>query len=171
MARRTSRAEFRELAAAARAAIPDLNLSTDLIAGFPGETETEFAETRRFVAEIGFSRLHVFTYSPRPGTAAARMPEQLPKQTRKARARELIDLGKELSYAFHQRYVGERRPVLWETAVGGNGDGLRWVGYTDNYIRVNAAGPSDLFNQITPVHLQEAHPDFVEGDILPEATA
>jgi threonylcarbamoyladenosine tRNA methylthiotransferase MtaB len=163
MARRTSQAAFGQLAEAARAAIPDLNLSTDLIVGFPGETEAEFEETMGYVAEIGFSRLHVFSYSQRPGTAAATMPHQVPGPVKKERTRRLIALGQEMSLAFHEQFLGDTRAVLWETAVGADNAGLRWVGYTDNYLRVQASGPATLFNQITPTRLEQANPDGLLG--------
>ncbi|MCL4261784.1 MAG: tRNA (N(6)-L-threonylcarbamoyladenosine(37)-C(2))-methylthiotransferase MtaB [Anaerolineae bacterium] len=167
MARRTSRASFRELAQAARATIPRLNLSTDLIVGFPGETETDFANSLDFVREIGFTRLHVFSYSPRPGTAAARFPDQISGPVKKVRTKQLIALGQELSLAFHQALVGQTVEVLWETAVGADNGGLRWAGYTDNYVRVMANGPTDLFNRVTPVTITDARPDGVSGH-LPE---
>lgn len=163
MARRTSQAAFGQLAEAARAAIPDLNLSTDLIVGFPGETEAEFAETMGYVAEIGFSRLHVFSYSQRPGTAAATMPGQVSGPVKKERTRRLIELGQEMSLAFHERFLGDTRAVLWETAVGADNAGLRWIGYTDNYLRVQASGPVTLFNRITPTRLEQANPDGLLG--------
>jgi threonylcarbamoyladenosine tRNA methylthiotransferase MtaB len=166
MARRTSRASFRALVEAARAAIPDLNLSTDLIAGFPGETEEELAETLEYAGEIGFGRLHVFGYSPRPGTAAARMPGQVPGPVKKERVARLLALGEALSLAFQRRYDGTTRPVLWETAAGATPEGLRWVGYTDNYIRVTAAGPADLMNRVTPTRLDAARPDGMAGRIV-----
>ncbi|GAB4157292.1 MAG: tRNA (N(6)-L-threonylcarbamoyladenosine(37)-C(2))-methylthiotransferase MtaB [Candidatus Promineifilaceae bacterium] len=165
MARRTRRASFRALAAAARAAIPHLNLTTDIIVGFPGETEAEFQQSLDFVREIGFSRLHVFNYSQRPGTAAATMPHQVPLETRKERSRRMIELGESLSLAFHQQYVGSAASVLWEAAVGADDAGLRWVGYTDNYIRVHASGPDDLFNRITPVHLTAAQANGMMGQL------
>ncbi len=165
MARRTSRASFRELATAARACIPDLNLSTDLIVGFPGETEADFADSLDFVQEIAFSRLHVFSYSPRPGTAAARFPDQIPGAVKKDRTRRMIELGKSLSLAFHQQYEQATREVLWETAVGADENGLRWIGYTDNYIRVTANGTADLLNTVTPTRLSEARPDGMIGEI------
>ncbi|HEX6386862.1 MAG TPA: tRNA (N(6)-L-threonylcarbamoyladenosine(37)-C(2))-methylthiotransferase MtaB [Anaerolineae bacterium] len=167
MARRTSRASFRELVAAARAAIPDLNLSTDVIVGFPGESEADFEASLAYVREIGFGRLHVFSYSPRPGTAAARFPNQVHGTVKKERTRRMIELGQELSLAFHQRYAGRTLNVLWETNTGADKDGLRWTGYTDNYIRVTAHGPADLFNKVTPTRLDEAHPDGTFGTILP----
>ena len=167
MARRTRRAAFRTLAAAARAAIPHLSLTTDIIVGFPGETEAEFQQSMEFVREMGFARLHVFNYSQRPGTAAATMPRQVPLETRKERSRRMIELGERLSLAFHEQYVGVTAPVLWETAVGADDAGLRWVGYTDNYIRVQASGPADLFNRITPVQLSAAQVNGMMGR-LPE---
>ena len=173
MARRTSRNSFRELITAARAHIPHLNLSSDIIVGFPGETEAHFQESLDFVEEISFSRLHVFSYSPRPGTAAAKMPDQIHGPAKKERTQRMIELGKSLSHNFHRQYVGSTMPVLWETAtsaalsagVGANGDGLRWVGYTDNYIRVQAVGPSDLFNRVTQTQLTAASADGLIGTI------
>ena len=165
MARRTSRASFSELARAAREAIPDLNLTTDIIVGFPGETDDDFADSLAYVRQIGFTRLHVFSYSQRPGTAAATFADQIPNKVKKARARQMIDVGHELSLAFHQQYVGQRLNVLWETAVGADNGGLRWVGYTDNYIRVSANGPADLFNRVTPTKIEMARADSVIGSL------
>ncbi|MCZ2112280.1 MAG: tRNA (N(6)-L-threonylcarbamoyladenosine(37)-C(2))-methylthiotransferase MtaB [Anaerolineae bacterium] len=165
MARKTTRTKFRRLAADARAHIPDLNLSTDLIVGFPGETDEEFAETMAYVEELAFARLHVFTYSPRPGTAAARMSGQLPREVKRERAGRLIALGERLSEAFHRRYEGTTRPVLWETATGAERDGLCWAGYTDNYIRVTAVGPADLMQRVTPTRLRDADDHGMRGTI------
>ncbi len=170
MARRTNRNSFRRLAAHARRDIANLNLSTDIIAGFPGETVEDFYESLGFVSEIGFSRLHVFPYSRRPGTAAADMDGHLPRQVKKERARHLIDLGQKLSLAFHERYVGRTVDVLWETPAGADAHGLRWVGYTDNYIRVTAYSPADLFNRVTPTHLSAARSDGMSGTILDDAS-
>jgi threonylcarbamoyladenosine tRNA methylthiotransferase MtaB len=166
MARRTTRAAFRELASEARRCIPSLNLSTDLIAGFPGETEADFQESLEYVAEIGFSRLHVFPFSRRPGTAAATMDDQLPKAIRKERTRRLIDLGKRLSLEFHCRNEGRTADVLWESTVGAEERERQWVGYTDNYIRVTAFAPVDLFNTVTPTRLSAARPEGMSGRLL-----
>ncbi|MFQ5419183.1 MAG: tRNA (N(6)-L-threonylcarbamoyladenosine(37)-C(2))-methylthiotransferase MtaB [Anaerolineae bacterium] len=166
MARRASRESFRQLAAAARAHIPDLSLTTDIIVGFPGETEAEFEESLDFVREIGFSRLHVFPYSSRPGTAAAAMPGQVPGPVKKERTRRLIQLGESLALAFHRRYERQTRHVLWEANVGADPEGLRWAGYTDNYIRVMAHSPVDLFNSVTVTRLVAARPDVVWGEIV-----
>ena len=166
MARRTSRAAFRALFDEARAHIPDLSVSTDVICGFPGETDEEFAETLEYVEALGFSRIHAFSYSPRPGTAAARMPNQVPGPIKRERTARLIALGERLSQAFHRRYEGATRPVLWETATGAETDGLRWAGYTDNYIRVSAVGPPDLMRRVTPVQLGEARAEGMSGTIV-----
>jgi threonylcarbamoyladenosine tRNA methylthiotransferase MtaB len=165
MARRTNQASFRELVTAARTHIPDLNLSTDIITGFPGETEQDFAESLDYVREMAFARLHVFTYSQRPGTAAAKMPDQLPNALKKERTRQMIELGNAMSETFHAGFVGTEREVLWETAVGADNNGLRWLGYTDNYIRVTASGSADLFNCVTPTQLREARVDGMVGKI------
>ncbi|PIE81854.1 MAG: tRNA (N(6)-L-threonylcarbamoyladenosine(37)-C(2))-methylthiotransferase MtaB [Chloroflexi bacterium] len=169
MARRTNQAAFRELAAAARCHIPHLNLSTDIIVGFPGETEADFQECLDYVRDIGFSRLHVFTYSPRPGTAAAAMPEQIPGSVKKERVQRMIALGNEMSLAFHQQYQGSTMNVLWETSVGANSHGLRWMGYTDNYIRVNGCGSADLFNKVMAVRLENARADGMDGVLQTQA--
>lgn len=166
MARRTRPEMFRQLVAAARANIANLNLSTDMIVGFPGETEGHFAESLDFVTEMAFARLHVFPYSSRPGTVAAKMANQLPKEVKKERTGRMIALGQELTLAFQRRYEGQMATVLWESVVGADDGGLRWAGYTDNYIRVVANGPADLFNQISQVRLLLSRPEAMEGQIL-----
>ena len=166
MARRTSQASFQKLASLAYANIPDLNLSTDIIVGFPGETEADFQQSLDFVREIGFTRLHAFSYSSRPGTAAAKMADHLPKAIKKERVHRMIALGQKLSLAFHRRYETQTRPVLWENAIGADNGGLRWAGYTDNYIRVLAHGPADLFNRVTPTQLIDARSDGLSGEII-----
>lgn len=166
MARRTRRQSFRRLVHNAREAIPNLNVSTDIICGFPGESEDDFRGSQDFVREMAFARLHVFTYSPRPGTAAATMPDQVTKAKRKERTRRMIALGQELSLSFHQAYVGRERDVLWESTQGAGDDGLHWAGYTDNYIRVTASGPADLFNRITATRLFDAQAGGLRGAII-----
>jgi threonylcarbamoyladenosine tRNA methylthiotransferase MtaB len=166
MARRTNQLSFRQLTDEARRYIPNLNLSTDIIVGFPGESEDDFHESLDYVAEISFSRLHVFTYSRRPGTAAAKMDGQLPKAVKKERARQMIALGQKLSLDFHEKYLDQTAEVLWETASGADDNGLRWVGYTGNYIRVAANGPAGLFNRVTPTRLSAARPDGMAGVIV-----
>jgi threonylcarbamoyladenosine tRNA methylthiotransferase MtaB len=167
MARRTSQASFAELVTAARACIPELSVTTDLIVGFPGETEGEFEEGLDYVRAMGFARLHVFSYSARPGTAAARMPGPVSKEVKRERTRRMIELGQALAIAFHQRYEGQVMAVLWESAVGADEGGLRWAGYTDNYMRVTANGAADLHNKVTRARLFDGRIDGLSGIVLP----
>jgi len=153
MARRTTCASFSRLVAAARAAIPDLALTTDLIAGFPGESEDDFRASYEYVADLGFASLHVFSYSPRPGTAAARMRNQVPPQVKQARSRALHALGRAAGRTFRQRYLGRTMEVLWESATGADERGWRWSGLTPNYLRVEVSSRERLANRITPVRL------------------
>lgn len=153
MARRTTTESFADLMAAARARIPDLTLTTDLIAGFPGETEAEFEETHRFVEQIGFARLHVFSYSPRPGTAAARMAGQVPHAVRKARRRRLVELSDRLWADYRRAHLGRRLDVLWESARGATPEGFVWSGFTPNYLRAVAVSPEMIGNTITAARL------------------
>jgi threonylcarbamoyladenosine tRNA methylthiotransferase MtaB len=181
MARRNRVADFEALVAAARAAIPGLTITTDLIAGFPGETEEDFNETVGFARRVGFAHIHAFPYSAREGTAAARFGGQVPEVERKRRVRALIELDAELGAVVRRSFIRDMRPVLWENLehtdglgapVGApapasekpaHGDAVIWSGLTDNYLRVLAAAPAelDLHNRITPVHLER-----LEGDVL-----
>lgn len=166
MARRTTCASFRRLVEAARAAIPDLALTTDLIAGFPGESDDDFRASYEYVASIGFAGLHVFPYSARPGTAAARMRNQVPHRVKEARCRALIALGREMGRAFRQRYVGRIMEVLWESATGADEHGWRWSGLTPNYLRVEVTSREVLHNRVTPVHLVALREDnILEGEL------
>ena len=114
MARRNRVADFEALVAATRTAIPGLTVTTDLIAGFPGETEGDFSETLDFARRVGFAHIHAFPYSARQGTAAARFDGQVPEVERKRRVRALIELDAELGATVRRTFVGEVRPVLWE---------------------------------------------------------
>jgi len=127
MNRRYTTAEYRDAVARIRACMPDAAITTDLIAGFVGETEEEHKETLRFVEEIGFARIHVFPYSRRKGTKADAMEGHLPRVLKEARTRELIALGEQLEAAFIDRQIGKTVSVIMED------DG---TGYTGNYIRV-----------------------------------
>ncbi len=184
MARRNRAADFEALAQAARARIPGLTLTTDLIAGFPGETESDFADTMAFARRVGFAHIHAFPYSARQGTAAARFGGQVPEPERKRRVRALNDLDAELGRAVRASFIGGTRPVLWENRHDappapqswgesgspqnwGVGGAVVWSGLTDNYLRVRSAVPDgiDLHNRITPVHLVRLAEDVLWGEI------
>ena len=134
MNRRYTTEEYRQNADRLRACMPDAAITTDVIAGFPGETEAEHAETAAFLRQVGFARLHVFPYSRRPGTKAAAMPHQLTRQEKAKRAKELIAVGEELERAFIDRQINTVQQVLMEE------DG---TGYTGNYVRVRCPGPAN----------------------------
>ena len=157
MGRRYTAAEFTTLVAAARAAIPDLALTTDVIAGFPGETVAEFAESLAFVEAIGFARAHIFPYSARPGTVAAGLPGQVPPRVKAERAQTMRAVAAAGDRAFRQRFVGHTMAVLWETSRPGE-HGPVWSGLTDNYLRVQAVCPADLADRIIPARLAALTP-------------
>jgi len=164
MARKTTQDSFRQLVKTARAICPEIAITTDLIAGFPGETEEEFAETMAFVKAIGFAGGHVFTYSPRQGTAAARMPGQVPSPVRRERNAHLRELLEADSLAYQARFLYRTLPVLWENAAALGPNGWQMSGLTDNYMRVNAAAPQDLWNQITDVKMIKLEGGVWEGE-------
>src|SRR6266540_2698365 len=152
-------AEFLERVEHAKAEVGGLGLSTDVIVGFPGETEAQFRATMRVVRRVGFSKLHVFRYSQRPGTPAAELPGQLPDTVKKRRARELIALGAELRRRFHEQHLGRPLSVLVETA----GDGLA-EGTSDNYIKVRFAGGPSLVDQVVTVRGVRADNEGMEAE-------
>jgi threonylcarbamoyladenosine tRNA methylthiotransferase MtaB len=162
MARRGRAADFRALAAAARSAVPDINLTTDVIVGFPGETEAEWAATLGFVREIGFGHVHVFGFSPRPGTKAATLPDPVDEPTRQRRSQELHVLAARLRREALEPLVGQRCPVLIEGERGRPAaDGIWWEGYSPAYHRVVVAAPADvdLGNRIAHVRVDAVGAD------------
>ena len=144
MRRRYDRWQFLDAISAIRKAVPEAAVTTDVIAGFPGETESDFEETYCLSQEVGFSAMHVFPYSARPGTSAAHFRDDVPPQVKSERVGRLIALSQELGASYRSRFVGTSRRVLWESRKAG-----KWVGLTDNYIRVTARSDRDLANEIT----------------------
>jgi threonylcarbamoyladenosine tRNA methylthiotransferase MtaB len=165
MNRKTTPDDFARLVEMARRLIPEVAITTDLIAGFPGEDEGEFAETLAFVQAMHFAGGHVFTYSARPGTAAARMATQVPHPLRKERGAHLRAVLAESADAYQARFLGRELPVLWESATGLGPQGWQLSGLTDNYLRVSAWSAQAIINQITPVHLSQAAGDRIIGKI------
>ena len=166
MRRNTSRDEFRALVAAARAMMPDVAITTDVIAGFPGETETEFAETLEYVQEIGFADGHIFTYSPRQGTPAARMKGQVEKSVRKERNAALRAVFAEMGEAYRNQFVGETLSVLWEANQSMSDAGWTMQGLTGNYLRVQTVASEPRWNQVDQVKLLKIEGDVILGEII-----
>jgi len=165
MARKTTPASFRDLVAAARSIVPDAAITTDVIAGFPGETEEEFAESLAFVREMNFAGGHVFTFSPRPGTGAARMKGQTRPEVRKKRNRILADALEESANAYRRKFVGRKMSVLWESTTEMGEWGWRMEGLTGNYLRVTAVTPSPRWNEIDTVRLTALEGNWLTGEL------
>lgn len=168
MARKTTPASFARLLEAARAASPDISITTDVIVGFPGETEEEFADSLAFVKAMDFSGGHVFTFSPRPGTAAARYSAQVPLAVRKERNAIMRAALAETAGRYRHRFVGDTLAVLWESFDALGPQGWRMHGLTDNYLRVAAMAPQPLWNTFSRVRMDQVVEDGMVGTIQPE---
>jgi len=171
MARKTTPSSFTALVEAARLAIPGVAITTDVIVGFPGETGAEFVESLAFINEMHFAGGHAFTFSARAGTAAARMPNQVPYSLRKERNAQLRAVFEKSAADYQDGFVGQVLPVLWESAAGLGPDGWELSGLTDNYLRVSARAPRRLWNQITPVYLASPCVGGLQGYISPSTPA
>lgn len=165
MLRKTELPEFARLIQQFRAAAPGMAITTDLIAGFPGETEEEFQAGLDFVRRMDFAGGHVFPYSARPGTSAARMTGQVPHPLRRQRAAALRAVLAESSRRFHRAFLGSCQQVLWESAEALDGGAWRMHGLTDNYLRVSALAGENRWNQIDPVRLNRLEDDEFAGEI------
>ena len=165
MARRCTTASFRRLVADARAAIPDLIVTTDLIVGFPGESNADFAKGLAFVEEMRFAHAHLFPFSAREGTAAAAFAGAVPKEIKRRRLQQMQAVVAATGRAERARFAGGTRPVLFEGEGKPLADqpGRLWFGLTDNYLRVATVAPEtvDLHNVLMPITL-----DGVEGDVM-----
>ena len=157
MNRHYTTAQFAQLVAEVRAAVPGVAISTDIIVGFPGETEEDFAAGMDFVRRMGFARMHVFPYSARRGTPAARRTDQVPPMVRKERAARMQALAEELAEGYHRSMLGSVAEVLFETQEDGVTDGL-----TETYVRVYTDAPVTR-GEIVPVRLTHIYKDGVWG--------
>ena len=163
MRRRYTAREFAEALNAIRRRLPDVAITTDMLVGFPGETDQDFAATRRFCREAGFAALHVFPFSARPGTLAAKMPDQVSAAMKRARVQEMLAVGEELRGCFLARFQGSVADVLFEQRVRDN----MWEGLTGNYIRVVAPSEESLENHIVAVRLDRRQGSGFRGELRP----
>jgi threonylcarbamoyladenosine tRNA methylthiotransferase MtaB len=164
MARRTTQTEFAQLVVTARTKIPDLSITTDVIVGFPGESEAEFDQSIAFVEKMAFARLHIFRYSRRDGTTAARLKGQVSPPVMQTRSRQMHVLNARLEEKFRHRFLGRTMPVLWESSEP-FGAACQWSGLTGNYLRVvGQTGPEvDLHNSVTETELINSVPGAIQG--------
>ncbi len=158
MKRRYSVSDYQSSVSLIRALVPDVAITTDVIVGFPGETDREFDESYELCQQLEFARIHVFPYSPRQGTEAAKMPDKVSDKVKKERSRKMLALAKESAQNFRRGHIGKVMSVLWEGQSGGI-----WSGLTDNYIRVYIRSDEDLTNKLVPVELTEVRGDGLWG--------
>jgi threonylcarbamoyladenosine tRNA methylthiotransferase MtaB len=166
MRRRYTARLYAEAVELVRERIPDVAITADVIAGFPGETDEEFEETYALCQRVGFASMHVFPYSVRPGTSAAHFGDQVASEVKSRRAQALLELAETQEAQFRMRSLGQVRPVLWEEAREANGLTL-WSGLTDNYIRVVGESAAPLANQITMARLTSLENGLVHACPLP----
>ena len=166
MSRRGRRAEFLALTERLRQIRPDLNITTDLIVGFPGESEAEWQQTLELAETAGFGDIHVFAFSPRPGTRAATLPDPVPRDVQRRRSETLQTLAEKLRQAARARLVGRRVEVLVEGSPEDRQGGLIWSGYSPDYQRIHFPGPPDLINRIVPVTVTGEHSGRLEGEAI-----
>ena len=162
MRRRYTPRQYAQAVEAIERRVPNAAITADVIVGFPGETEAMFRETYRFCQGIGYAGLHVFPYSPRPGTSAAHFGEGVEERVKRERMSSMLALAKERARRYRRGMLGTARPVLWESCHG-VGEATVWSGLTDNYIRVAVACERALENSITPVVLERQAGEVVWG--------
>jgi threonylcarbamoyladenosine tRNA methylthiotransferase MtaB len=165
MGRKITLESYADLLFQARIAIPDVAITTDIITGFPGETEQEFSESAAFVKEMDFANGHVFTYSARPGTAAVNLPDPMPHSLGKQRNAMMRQIFQASSLAYRRQHLEQDLQVLWEKAVPINPHRWELSGLSDNYLRVRANFPSPCQNQIMKVHITGIQKDGLAGEI------
>jgi threonylcarbamoyladenosine tRNA methylthiotransferase MtaB len=172
MRRRYSARRFLAVASLVRERVPDVAITTDVMVGFPGETETDFRETHSLCQEAGFAAIHVFPYSRRPGTAAALMRDQVAAAVKRHRLERMLALARASAAAFRAGFQGRTMTVLWEEARPRRGARPVWQGLTGNYLRVytDAENPAagsprqDLTNLLLPTRLSRAAADGLWGE-------
>ena len=162
MRRRYSTSQFAASVELVRQMHPDAGITTDIIVGFPGESDDDFTASLDFATAMRFSDIHAFPYSPRPGTSAAYFRDQVAEPEKRARMGEMLDLSAESALRFRENQLGAVRPVLWERSSDREGV---WSGLTDNYLRVRAACGSTLSNRITNARLTSLEGDWVLAEV------
>lgn len=164
MRRHYSVADYQEAMSLIRRAMPDAAITTDVMVGFPGESDEEFEQSYRLCQEIDFANIHVFTYSPRPGTSAAKMPGQVDDRLKKERSLRMLELARQSARKFCERFLWQNARVLWEKEVA-PGSGI-YSGLSDNYIRVFIDSRQPLTSQLLQVRLVRVHKQGLWGEVI-----
>ena len=162
MKRRYIPAQYERQVDQIKTMVPEVGITTDVIVGFPGEPDRAFDETYQLCRRIGFSKIHVFPYSARPGTTAAHFSDQIETKVKEERAERLLDLSREQGKQFRHGLVGSRQSVLWESRSSVPGAQI-WSGFSSNYIRASTVSSSNLRNQISLTDLQHVDGEIVWG--------
>jgi len=149
-----------------REALPGLAITSDVIVGFPGETEEEFMETYNFIRDYRFSELHVFPYSKRTGTPAARMPDQIPEEVKNERVHRLISLSDQLAKEYASEFEGQVLEVIPEEVYKEEPDSGLYIGYTDNYLKVKFPATEDMVGKLVKVKITKAGYPYNEGEFV-----
>ena len=161
MNRKYSTQDIREIANRLRRYYPDVMLTTDIIVGFPGETDEEFETTKKFLEEIKLYKMHVFPYSKREGTVAAKMENQIDGNIKEERSKELIELSNKNQEEYNKTYIGRKVEVLFEEK-----DGEYYKGHTQNYIMVKYKTDENLENTIKEVEVKNAEQEHILGNSI-----
>lgn len=163
MNRKYTTKDYKEAVELLRDKIEDIALTTDIIVGFPGENDEEFNQSYHFVKEIAFSQIHVFKFSPRQGTPAARMKDQIAPEVKEKRSRKMIELGQFLQNQFLVQQIGKTMDVLFENTLDDHEE--IFEGHTPNYLKVEVHSKEDIKNQILPVTFQGIKNHSLIGNI------
>ena len=166
MKRRYSLDGYVKAVSSIKEAVPGTAITTDIMVGFPGESDEEFERSYLFCQEAGFANIHVFPFSPRPGTAAAEMPNQVKDKVKKERTQRMLKLAQRSLRSFCEQFLGQTMWVLWEKET--SLDSGIYSGLTDNYIRVFAPSEKSLANKITPVKLVAFYNRGILGELVSE---
>ncbi|MCC0665390.1 tRNA (N(6)-L-threonylcarbamoyladenosine(37)-C(2))-methylthiotransferase MtaB [Clostridioides sp. ZZV15-6597] len=162
MNRRYTTLEYKTIVDRLRDKMPNVAITTDVIVGFPGETNEEFKQTYEFLKDIELSQMHIFKYSPRKGTPAATMENQIDPQIKHFRSEQLLNLSKENFNKFATKFIGSELDVLFEQNIEGN----KFEGLTSNYIRVVVESDKNIQGQILKVKINDVKNEYVEGILL-----
>lgn len=166
MRRKYTPQRYKQSVAEVRDLVPNAAITTDVIIGFPGETDDLFEESRLLCEETSFANLHVFPYSSRPGTSAAYFSGAISNEVKRERMKVMLDLARKQARQYRYSILGSTKPVLWEKMVVENGSQV-WSGLTDSYVRVATKNDLPLRNKITPLTLEHVEGEIVWGNTIP----